>query len=95
MQVDVNDVNSCTASLVTTDPPAIGGFLFSWNLGDPFLKRMGFLSTVPPDAGDKLKADVVAAKANGDNFPSTLERAPTGVPTSSSTWTNTLKSNVA
>ncbi|KAG6878986.1 hypothetical protein C0992_006080, partial [Termitomyces sp. T32_za158] len=107
MQVNLNDVNNCTASLVTTDPPAIGGFLFSWSLGDPFLKRyvhvtpfhfkptkflfssviasfyygnltypsvdpprMGFLSTVPPDAGDKLKADVVAAKANGDNFPS-------------------------
>ncbi|KAG6878228.1 hypothetical protein C0993_010349 [Termitomyces sp. T159_Od127] len=85
VQAKENDVESCIANLVTTDPPAIGGFLFSWSLGDPFLKRMGFLSTVPSDAGDRLKADVSAAKASGDNFPSTLEQAPTGVRTSTST----------
>ncbi|PCH37131.1 acid protease [Wolfiporia cocos MD-104 SS10] len=28
----------CTAALAATDPPGNGGFLFSWSLGDPFLK---------------------------------------------------------
>jgi phytepsin len=42
---------------------------------------MGFLSTVPPDADDKLKAAVDAAEKNGGNFPALSEPAPTGVPT--------------
>jgi hypothetical protein len=31
--------------------------------------RMGFLSTVPTDADDKLKAAVTAATKNGNGFP--------------------------
>jgi hypothetical protein len=30
--------------------------------------RVGFISTVPEDAGERLKAAVVAAMANGGNF---------------------------
>ncbi|OSX62306.1 hypothetical protein POSPLADRAFT_1085470, partial [Postia placenta MAD-698-R-SB12] len=28
----------CTPAVVATDPPGNGGFLYSWSLGDPFLK---------------------------------------------------------
>ena len=28
----------CAANLEVTDPPGDGGFLYSWSLGDPFLK---------------------------------------------------------
>ncbi|KAI0329324.1 acid protease [Cubamyces sp. BRFM 1775] len=28
----------CTPALAATDPPGAGGFLYSWSLGDPFLK---------------------------------------------------------
>ncbi|RDB16465.1 Pepsin A [Hypsizygus marmoreus] len=95
-----NTVASCSPNLVPTDPPAKGGYLYSWSLGDPFLKsvlstfhygnltypshdppRMGFLSTVPADADDQLKAAVEDAAKNGGNFPATSEAAPTGVPT--------------
>jgi len=31
------DLNSCWSNIVATDPPA-KGFLYSWSLGDPFLK---------------------------------------------------------
>ncbi|KAG5646919.1 hypothetical protein DXG03_001995 [Asterophora parasitica] len=96
----VNSVNLCSANLVATDPPAEGRYLYSWSLGDPFLKsvlatyhygnltypsrdqpRMGFLSTVPEDADDQLKAAVAAASKNGGNFPMVSEPAPTGAPT--------------
>ncbi|KAG6872207.1 hypothetical protein C0995_011970 [Termitomyces sp. Mi166 len=129
-QVNLDDVDSCTANLAATDPPQEGQFLYSWSLGDPFLKRyalrcrftstrlslnafsviasfhygnltypsvdppsMGFLSTVPPDAGDKLKAAVAAAKANGNNFPTLSEQAPTGVRTSVPSVTSTITSS--
>jgi phytepsin len=96
----VDSVSVCSANLVQTDPPAEGRYLYSWSLGDPFLKSvlasyyygnlthpsrdrpaMGFLSTVPPDADDKLKAAVSAAENNGGNFPALSEPAPNGVPT--------------
>lgn len=28
----------CSFNLAVTDPPGSGGFLYSWSLGDPFLK---------------------------------------------------------
>ena len=28
----------CAANLAVTDPPGGAGFLYSWSLGDPFLK---------------------------------------------------------
>ncbi|KZT71082.1 acid protease [Daedalea quercina L-15889] len=31
---------SCTPALAATDPPGQGGFLYSWSLGDPFLKSV-------------------------------------------------------
>ena len=37
-QAFVNNVDSCTANLVSTDPPQVGGYQFSWSLGTPFLK---------------------------------------------------------
>ncbi|KAF5367290.1 hypothetical protein D9615_010453 [Tricholomella constricta] len=96
----IDSVSLCSANLVATDPPAEGRYLYSWSLGDPFLKsvlasyhygnlthpsrdrpRMGFLSTVPSDADDKLKAAVAAAAKNGGNFPMLSEPAPTGAPT--------------
>jgi len=96
----VDSVSSCRANLVATDPPAVGSYLYSWSLGDPFLKSvlasfhygnlthpshdppsMGFLSTVPADASNKLQAAVVAAQKNGGNFPALSEPAPTGLPT--------------
>jgi Eukaryotic aspartyl protease len=35
-----DSVDQCTANLASTDPPQWGGggFLYSWSLGDPFLK---------------------------------------------------------
>lgn len=29
---------TCSFNLAVTDPPGSGGFLYSWSLGDPFLK---------------------------------------------------------
>ncbi|KZV76796.1 acid protease [Peniophora sp. CONT] len=87
---------TCTPALAPADPPG-GGFLYSWSLGDPFLKgaltayyygnltypsqdppRIGFLSTVPPDAGDRLTQVVENAMAAGGLLASTAEPAPTG-----------------
>ncbi|KZT06710.1 acid protease [Laetiporus sulphureus 93-53] len=31
-------VAKCSPALAATDPPGVGGFLYSWSLGDPFLK---------------------------------------------------------
>ncbi|KAG6811332.1 hypothetical protein H0H92_007951 [Tricholoma furcatifolium] len=33
-----DSVESCTAKLASTDPPRVGAYLYSWSLGDPFLK---------------------------------------------------------
>ncbi len=33
-----NQLARCTTVLAATDPPGNGGFLYSWSLGDPFLK---------------------------------------------------------
>ncbi|KAG5652142.1 hypothetical protein H0H81_006125 [Sphagnurus paluster] len=101
----IDNISLCSANLVATDPPAEGRYLYSWSLGDPFLKRcasrrvlpgnsvlisrsvlasyhygnltypsqdpprMGFLSTVPKNADDLLRAAVSAAAKNGGNFP--------------------------
>lgn len=37
-QTFVDDVDICTPNLAATDPPKIGGFLYAWSLGTPFLK---------------------------------------------------------
>ncbi|KXN91588.1 Aspartic protease 3 [Leucoagaricus sp. SymC.cos] len=95
-----DSVTRCIANVVVTDPPAEGGYLFSWSLGTPFLKgvisafyfgdlqypsrdppRVGLLSTVPQDAGEKLTDAVNIAKAGGGNFPSIAESASTGTST--------------
>ncbi|TFK91305.1 acid protease [Polyporus arcularius HHB13444] len=33
-----NEVARCSPALAATDPPGAGGFMYSWSLGDPFLK---------------------------------------------------------
>jgi hypothetical protein len=43
-----NTMERCTADVVATDPPAVGGYLFSWSLGIPFLKRWVLLLVSPP-----------------------------------------------
>ncbi|KAL6302937.1 aspartic peptidase domain-containing protein [Sparassis latifolia] len=94
-----NSANSprCTGAVAATDPPGEGGFLYSWSLGDPFLKsvlaayyygnlthpsqdppRVGFISTVPDDAGEALREAVQAAISAGAIFPATSEPAPSG-----------------
>ncbi|KAG1851251.1 aspartic peptidase domain-containing protein, partial [Suillus tomentosus] len=81
-QVHSGDAQVCGANLAQTDVPVLGGggYLYSWSLGDPFLKgvlaafyygsftgfsqdppRIGFLSTVPSDAGQRLEDAVSAA----------------------------------
>lgn len=38
-QVYEDSLVSCSPNLAATDPPAQGsGYLYSWSLGDPFLK---------------------------------------------------------
>lgn len=38
-QADTNSVDQCVLNLVATDTPVLGsGYLYSWSLGDPFLK---------------------------------------------------------
>ncbi|KAF8628547.1 hypothetical protein AX15_003827 [Amanita polypyramis BW_CC] len=41
-----NNVSWCTAKLLATNTPTIGGFLYSWSLGSPFLKRSVLQRTV-------------------------------------------------
>lgn len=36
--VYADEVARCTPALAQTDPPGEGGFMYSWSLGDPFLK---------------------------------------------------------
>lgn len=46
-QVYDDSVEFCNPKITATDPPAVGGFLYSWSLGDPFLKRYDlFLSSI-------------------------------------------------
>jgi hypothetical protein len=37
-QAYVDNVEWCVPNLVATDAPKVGGYLYSWSLGDPFLK---------------------------------------------------------
>ena len=39
-----NSVEACTPNIAATDPPYVGGYQFSWNLGIPFLKGFVFVS---------------------------------------------------
>jgi len=94
-----NSVDQCMPNLAATDPPQAGGggYLYSWSLGDPFLKsvlaafyygnltypskdppRIGLLSTVPTGAASDLVSAVAEASANGGNFPTTSDPAPSG-----------------
>ncbi|KAF8154491.1 aspartic peptidase domain-containing protein [Crassisporium funariophilum] len=50
--------------------------------------RMGFLSTVPTDAGDRMKSAVVAAAKADSNFPAITQPAPSGSPTPATTNSN-------
>ncbi|KAG2151653.1 aspartic peptidase domain-containing protein [Suillus bovinus] len=102
-QVRSGNVQVCGANLAQTDVPVLGGggYLYSWSLGDPFLKgfvvpdhssiarvlaafyygsftgllqdppRIGFLSTVPSDAGQRLEDAVLAASAEQYDLPGT------------------------
>ncbi|KAF8628287.1 hypothetical protein AX17_005991 [Amanita inopinata Kibby_2008] len=38
-QADEDNPSKCSPKLVATDSPTVGGYLYSWSLGDPFLKR--------------------------------------------------------
>jgi phytepsin len=42
------------------------------------IPKMGFLSTVPADAADKMRIAVAAASSAGRNFPATTHAAPKG-----------------
>ncbi|KAH7890581.1 aspartic peptidase domain-containing protein [Phlebopus sp. FC_14] len=77
-QVRSGDVNTCAANLAPTDVPAVGGtgYLYSWNLGDPFLKSVlaafyyGSLarpSQDPPRIGLLSTIDPNASKALCDD----------------------------
>ncbi|KAL4063845.1 aspartic peptidase domain-containing protein [Scleroderma citrinum] len=100
-QADSGDVEACSANLAATDVPTGDGtgYLYSWNLGSPFLKgvltafyygslsrpsqdppRIGFLSTVPPNAGQLLSDDVQLAKAEHLNLPDIEEPSPASLP---------------
>ncbi|KIK43110.1 hypothetical protein CY34DRAFT_82376 [Suillus luteus UH-Slu-Lm8-n1] len=89
-QVRSGNTQVCGANLAQTDVPVLGGggYLYSWSLGDPFLKgvlaafyygsftgpsqdppRIGFLSTVPSDAGIRLEEAVSAASAEQYDLP--------------------------
>jgi len=37
-QMYTNSVKNCIPNIAATDPPKVGGFLYSWSLGNPFLK---------------------------------------------------------
>jgi phytepsin len=39
-QAFIDSVDLCSSNLDATDPPAEGGYLYSWSLGIPFLKRL-------------------------------------------------------
>lgn len=101
LQERSNSVAHCISNVAATDPPAVGGYLFSWSLGIPFLKgvisafyvgdleypsrdppRIGFLSTVPQNAGESLKVDVSSARAGAGSFPFSSESAPLQMTTS-------------
>lgn len=90
----------CGANLAQTDVPVLGGggYLYSWSLGDPFLKgvlaafyygsftglsqdppRIGFLSTVPSDAGQRLEDAVSAASAEQYDLPGTKMLPPSSL----------------
>ncbi|KAG2114437.1 aspartic peptidase domain-containing protein [Suillus cothurnatus] len=89
-QVRSGNAQVCGANLAQTDVPVLGGggYLYSWSLGDPFLKgvltafyygsftglsqdppRIGFLSTVPSDAGQRLEDAITAASAEQYDLP--------------------------
>lgn len=90
---------ACRPNVVATDPPK-SGFLYSWSLGDPFLKsvvssfyfgnlthpsadppRMGFLSTVPADASQNLKAAVAQVQASSAGvYPTQIISSPPSSP---------------
>lgn len=98
-QIFEDATSHCTPNIAPTDPPS-SGFLYSWSIGDPFLKsvivafyygnlthpsqdqpRVGLLSTVPPDAAQRLQAAVQFHSATfGGNIPSTSEAAPSSAP---------------
>ncbi|KAG2138469.1 aspartic peptidase domain-containing protein [Suillus clintonianus] len=103
-QVRLGNVEVCAANLAQTDVPVLGGggYLYSWSLGDPFLKgvlaafyygsfagpsqdppRIGFLSTVPSDAGEQLEDTVSAAAMEQDDLPGTKASPPSSL---SSPW---------
>ncbi|KAG1779953.1 aspartic peptidase domain-containing protein [Suillus placidus] len=99
-QVRSGNAQVCGANLAQTDVPVLGGggYLYSWSLGDPFLKgvlaafyygsftglsqdppRIGFLSTVPSDAGQRLEDAVSAASAEHYDLPGTKMLPPSSL----------------
>lgn len=95
---------ACSANLAVTDPPSTDGFLYSWSLGDPFLKsvlaafyygnlthpsqdppRIGLLSTVPSDGGERLREAISAAEAANAPLAATSHAAPSGTYAASTT----------
>lgn len=48
-QAFADNVDGCISTVVPTDPPRLGGYLYSWSLGVPFLKRsVGLVCTRSP-----------------------------------------------
>lgn len=99
-QVRSGNAQVCGANLAQTDVPVLGGggYLYSWSLGDPFLKsvlaafyygaitelsqdppRIGFLSTVPSDAGQRLEDAVSTASAEHYDLPGTKMLPPSSL----------------
>ncbi|KAH9852503.1 aspartic peptidase domain-containing protein [Lenzites betulinus] len=66
---DGSGTPQCSAdSIVATDPPSTGA-LFSWSLGDPFLKS-NLVSLVPDNAAELLAEAVAEAQKDGGTFDS-------------------------
>ncbi|KAG2034810.1 acid protease [Suillus americanus] len=99
-QVRSGNAQVCGANLAQTDVPVLGGggYLYSWSLGDPFLKgvlaafhygsftglsqdspRIGFLSTVPSDASQRLEDAISAASADQYDLPGTKMLPPSSL----------------
>ncbi|KAL0581265.1 hypothetical protein V5O48_000748 [Marasmius crinis-equi] len=93
-----DSVRQCGMNVVTTDTPKTGsGYLYSWSLGDPFLKsvlssyyygNLTYPSRDPPRLGllstvpsDANERYENAVEAAGDRFPAFAEPPPDSKPT--------------
>ncbi|KAF9012876.1 acid protease [Hymenopellis radicata] len=97
-----DSTDACIATIAVTDSPQRGqGYLYSWSLGDPFLKgvlsayhfgNLSYPSQDPPTIGflstvpeDAAAQLLKALNEAKGNLAGTAQEAPTGVPTGGST----------